>query len=286
MKPQTPSLRSFLFLAYALTWVLLGPWFYAYNVVYHEKIPGWIWAFAPLAFIGGSGPSVAALIVTARTGERGAVRRLASSLLIWRVPMRWYLIVFALPPLVTALSLLVVDRGPATLLQFDLGAALANMPLAYALALPFGPLGEELGWRGFALPRLLARFGPVTASLLLGGFWTFWHIPMMLFSPGASLPSFLTLSVTAVLIYLVQLTAATALMTLLFLRTNGSVLLAVLAHLTFNSADNVLFGGLPHQPTEQLRSVYMVNVALLAVLGLLSLVALATAPRPRYARPT
>ena len=170
--------------------------------------------------------------------------------------------------------------------QFDLGAAPANIPLAYALALPFGPLGEELGWRGFALPRLLSRFGPVTVSLLLGGFWTPWHIPMMLFSSGASLPSFLTLSVTAVLIYLVQLTVATALMTLLFLRTNGSVLLVVLAHLTFNSADNVLFGGLPHQPTEQLRSVYMVNVALLAEPGLLSLAALAAAPRPRYARPT
>ena len=286
MKAQTPTLRSFLFLAYALTWVMLGPWFYAFNVVYHEKIPGWMWVFAPVAFIGGWGPTIAALIVTWRAGGRGAVRRLTGSLLVWRVPIRWYLIVFALPPLVTALSLLVVDRGPATLLQFDIGAALANMPLAYALALPFGPLGEELGWRGFALPRLLSRFGPVTASLLLGGFWTFWHIPMMLFSPGASLPSFMTLSVTAVLIYLVQLTAATALMTFLFLRTKGSVLLAVLAHLTFNSADNVLFGGLPHQPTEQLRSVYMVNVALLAVLGLLSLVALATAPRPRYARPT
>ena len=118
------------------------------------------------------------------------------------------------------------------------------------------------------------------------GVLTFWHIPMMLFSPGASLPSFLTFSVTAVLIYLVQLTAATALMTLLFLRTNGSVLPVVLAHLTFNSADSVRVGRLLHQPTEQLRSVYMVNVALLAVLGLLSLVALATAPRPRHARPT
>ena len=157
------------------------------------------------------------------------------------------------------------------------------MPLAYALALPFGPLGEELGWRGFALPRLLSRFGPVTASLLLGGVLdVLAHSDAAIQSRRiiAVLPA---LSVTAVLIYLVQLTAATALMTLLFLRTNGSVLLAVLAYLTFSSADNVLFGRPSHQPTEPLRSVYMVNVALLAVLGLLSLVALATAPRPRYA---
>ena len=283
MTSRTPTLRSFLFLAYALTWVMLGPWFYAFNVVYHERIPGWMWAFAPVAFIGGWGPSIAALIVTFRAGGRPAVRRLAGPLVVWQVPVRWYLIVFALPPLVTALSFLVVDRGPTTLLQFNLGAALVNMPVAYALALPFGPLGEELGWRGFALPRLLSRFGPVAASLLLGGAWTFWHIPMMLFSPGASLPSFMTLSVTAVLIYLVQLTALTALMTFLFLRTNGSVLLAVLAHLTFNSAENVVSGGLPHQVTEHLRRVYLVDVGLLAVLGLISLVVLATAPRRKVA---
>ena len=283
MKPETITLRSFVGLAYALTWVMLGPWFYAFNVVYHQNVPGWMWALAPVAFVGGWGPSVAALIVTYRTGGRAAVRRLAGSLIAWRVPLRWYLVTFALPPLVTAASLLVVDRGTATLRQFDWSAALANVPIAYAVALPFGPLGEELGWRGFALPRLLDRFGPVKASLVLGAIWTFWHVPMMLWSPGASIPSFMGLSVSSVGIYLIQVTAITALMTFLFLRTNGSVLLAVIAHLAFNSAENVLYGGLPHIGREQLRSVYVVNVALLALLGLTSLVALATAPRRRVA---
>jgi len=270
-------------LAYALTWALLGPWFYAFNVVYHDRIPIWLWALAPLAFVGGWGPSIAALIVTARAGG-GAVRRLVGSMAMWRVPARWYLVTFALPPLVTAASVLVVDRGPATLRQFDLGAALANIPIAYAIALPFGPLGEELGWRGFALPRLLSRFGPVGASLLLGGLWTFWHVPMMLWSPGASMPSFMSLSITSVVIYMVQITAETALMTLLFLRTNKSVLLAIGAHVAFNTAHAVLFGGLPRLAPEQLRAVYLVNVALLAILGLISLGWLAARPvRPTAA---
>ena len=68
MKPGTPTLRSFVFLAYGLTWVLLGPWFYVLNVVHQGQVPSWLWALAPLAFLGGWGPSVAALIVTARAG--------------------------------------------------------------------------------------------------------------------------------------------------------------------------------------------------------------------------
>jgi len=270
-RPGDSTLLAFVGLAYALTWILLAPWFYAFNVVYHEEIPGWMWAFAPLAFIGGWGPSVAGLIVSLRTGGRDAVRLLARSLLAWRQPWRWYLMTFALPPLLTAAALLIVDRGTVTLRQFDGGAAAANLPLAYALALPFGPMGEELGWRGVALPRLLSSFGPVKASLLLGGIWTFWHVPMMLWSPGASLPSFMGLSVASVVIYLIQLTAETALMTLLFLRTNGSVFMAILAHLTLNTSEAVLFGGLPPQPAEHLHRIYIVNVALLAGLGVISL---------------
>ena len=145
MKPQTAELRWFLFLAYALTWALLGPWFYLFNTVYRQEVPGWLWAWVPLAFIGGWGPSVAALIVTARVGGRAAVRRLAGSMFAWRVPAHWYAIVFALPPLVTAVSVLIADRGLATLSHFNAASALANVPIAYALALPFGPLGEELG---------------------------------------------------------------------------------------------------------------------------------------------
>jgi membrane protease YdiL (CAAX protease family) len=275
---EKAGLRSFLWLAFALTWVLLGPWFYVSNVVYRGDVPGWLWVLAPLAFVGGWGPSVAALL-TARRGGHGALRRLMSSLAIWRVPARLYLATFLLPPLVTAASLLIVDGGPAILRRFDARTALAGLPAAYLLALPFGPLGEELGWRGFALPRLLLRFGPVKASLLLGSIWTFWHLPMMLWSPGASMPSFMGLSVTSVAIYWVQVTSITALMTVLFLLTKGSVLIAVLAHLTFNTAEAVLFGGLPTLSEGQERAAYIINVALLAILGLMSLRWLAARPK-------
>jgi len=265
------SIRKFAALAYLLTWVLLGPWFYAYTVVYAGHPPRWLWFLAPLAFIGGWGPSIAGFVVASRTEGRSGVRRLLVSLCAWRAPPRWYVVVFLVPPLATALSLVVVDRGTDTLQHFAFGPAIRHLPLAYALALPFGPLGEEVGWRGFALPRLLTRFGPWRATVALGVLWTFWHGPMMLFMPGASIPSFMGLSVTSVLIFLVQITSETALMTLLYLQTRGSLFMAVLAHLTFNSAESVVFSGLPSMALDLQQSVYLVNVGVLSVLGLAGL---------------
>jgi membrane protease YdiL (CAAX protease family) len=265
------SLRSFVALAYLLTWVFLGPFFYLYNVVLHREIPWWLWLMVPFAFVGGYGPSVAALVITYRAEGRRGVRRLLALLAVWRVPFHWYAITLLMPPLLTALSILIVDSGLDTLRQFDPVSVLRGLALIYALALPFGPLGEELGWRGFALPRLLERFRPWLASVIVGCLWTFWHGPMMLFMPGASLPSFMELSVFSVAIYLVQDISQSAFMTLLFLRTRGSVLLAVLAHLAFNTATAVVFAGLPRLSADQVRDIYIMNVAVLSVVGVASL---------------
>lgn len=265
---QPTSVGAFVICAYALTWILLAPWFYVFNVKYEGEMQPWMWAWVPFAFFGGWGPTLAAILVTARAQGRHGLRELLRSATAWRVPARWYVIAGVFPPAVTALSLLVVDRGFATLGDFDAGAALAALPVVYLTALPFGPLGEELGWRGLALPNLMLRYGPVVASLVLGVVWTFWHVPMMLWSPGASIPSFMGLSAFAVAVYLAQMTSVTLLMTWLFLRTQGSVLLAVLAHLTFNTAEAVVYGGLPRLADSLQRAVYLVNVTLLAVMAL------------------
>jgi len=264
---RTHQLGAFVCCAYALTWILLAPWFYLFNVKYGGEMQPWLWALVPFAFFGGWGPTLAALIVTAQSEGQSGVRRLLQSITSWRVSAHWYLLIAAFPPAATAFSLVVVDRGVATLSHFDVWPAVSATLRAYLLALPFGPLGEELGWRGMALPRLLSRFGPAVASLIVGVMWTFWHIPMMLWSPGASIPGFMGLSAFAVAVYLVQITAITVLMTWLFLRTRGSVLVAVLAHMTFNTAEAVLYSGLPKLAVEQQRAVYLVNVALLAAVA-------------------
>ena len=269
------SLRSFLLLAYGLNWALLAPWLYLYRVRFAGSPPLWVWLLVPLAYIGGSAPSVAAIILALRSDEPHALRKLAAPLLAWRVSARWYAIALLVPPLATLASLIVATHGMQPLDHYNVGAMLLSLPATYLLALPFGPLGEELGWRGTALPRLCDRFPTWQAVLILGVLWTFWHVPQMLMLPGASIPSVMPLSLTSVALYLVQISGINALIALVFLRTNGSLLLATLTHLAFNTAENVVFAGLPVLSAADTRSVYLVNVWVLAAIGGVCLVQLA-----------
>ena len=115
LSTQTTSLGPFVVGAYAVTWVFLGPFFYVLNVKYGGQMQSWMWAWVPFAFLGGWGPTLAALVVTARAEGRPGVRRLLRSVSKWRVSVRWYVLVVAFPPAVTALSFLVIDRGLGTL---------------------------------------------------------------------------------------------------------------------------------------------------------------------------
>jgi membrane protease YdiL (CAAX protease family) len=266
------SLQSLLLLTYGLSWALLAPWLYLYKVTFAGSPPTWLWMLAPLAYIGGSSPSVAAIILAARSRDPQALRTLVSPVLAWRVPARWFAVALLVPPLATAASVMIADHGVGPFRHFNLGAVLIAAPGIYALAVPFGPLGEELGWRGVALPHLLTRLHAWQASLILAVLWTLWHVPQMLLLPGASIPSFMPLSATSVALYFVQMSGITALITLVFLRTNGSLLLAILTHLAFNTAENVVYAGLPALAVDQQRSVYLVNVWVLAAIGWVSLI--------------
>lgn len=93
-------------------------------MVYSGHPPGWLWLFAPLAFLGGWGPSIAGFVIASRTEGRPGIRRLLVSLGAWRILVRWYVVVFVLPPLATALSVAIVDHGTATLRHFAFGPAL------------------------------------------------------------------------------------------------------------------------------------------------------------------
>ena len=96
-----------------------------------------------------------------------------------------------------------------------------------------GPLGEELGWRGFALPRLLKRFSPFTASLILGFIWGIWHLPS--FYVSAMVQADLSLP-----LFLLNAVCLSFLASWLFMNTAGSVLITVILHYMANFCVSVL----------------------------------------------
>jgi uncharacterized protein len=94
-----------------------------------------------------------------------------------------------------------------------------------------GPLGEEPGWRGYALPRLEARFGPVRASLLLAFLWTGWHIPLFFYPGWTSVPAW---------VYLLILTGTSFILTYSANLSRFGVIAPIATHTAFNAVPSFL----------------------------------------------
>jgi membrane protease YdiL (CAAX protease family) len=175
-------------------------------------------------FIGGV--SLAAVIVVAATEGRAGLGDLGHRLVRWRVGARWYAVLMAVPILVVgAVVVLLPLFGGA--LDWSRRPSVASMAvlLGFLVFLPLGaPIGEEIGWRGYALPRLLSRCSALTASVVLGVVWAVWHLPVVLADPGLRVPA----------PFFLQVVPLSILFTWLFLRTSGSVFIAILFHAWFD----------------------------------------------------
>ena len=167
-------------------------------------------------------PLSAVLIVSASIGGKGAILDLLRKLTTWRVGWRWYLLALFLQPALNlaAIYLNVLLGAPApTAAAFGTWSALLG---AFALRLvnPLdGPMLEELGWRGFAQPRLQQRFSPLTANLILAALVTLWHLRLIPTGDYAW-------------IYIPGTMAVTLIYGWVYNATGGSVLLTLIMHAT------------------------------------------------------
>jgi len=170
------------------------------------------------------GPFVAAIIMTAVVSGRSGLRQFFSRLVRWRVGAKPYTIVFLTPILVclVAAGITLCFASPASTLSIE---KLREVPERFLFIFLFIGLGEEPGWRGFALPQLQTRYSPLIASLILGSVWALWHLPLV----GNEFPS------PIVPAFLLSLFGATFMLTWLFNRTNDSVFLPMLFHATVNT---------------------------------------------------
>ena len=209
-------LTSFLPLAFLLSWY---PWLIALAM-------GRTTGPNPL------GPFVAALIVTGAGEGWPAVKALLARIVKGKVGIRWYAMAFGLPVALVAVSFATNTLFGAPLPTSAQWATWPDSIEKFLFILLFIALGEEPGWRGFLLPRLQQRHGSVLASLILGGIWALWHLPLL----GTEIKPELVAP------FLLSVFAAAIVITRLYNGSGGSVLLPMLMHATVNTvASGFLF---------------------------------------------
>jgi membrane protease YdiL (CAAX protease family) len=171
------------------------------------------------------GPTLAALTVLPVTKGRAGVRELCRAMLKWRVARRWWAIALLAPIAVTSLATaLNVALGAEMPSADDLGNWTTVLPTALLiLCVPaIGGAWEEPGWRGVALPGLLARQSALRASLVLGVLWSLWHVPVFLTGDQHWSDLALVMAVTVVLTWLFENAGASVLIAMVFHALNNS----------------------------------------------------------------
>lgn len=211
--PETAKeIALFLLVTFGLTWGLQLP-----GVLAKEGLlPGGITPYLPFVMLGVLGPTAAAWILTRRVGGRQAARSLLQSVYKNPPSLPWLLFALVVPGLTLTIPLLFArllgEPGP---IGYPPKAASAIVVAVFI------SLGEEIGWRGYALPRLASRYGKVVGSALLGVIWALWHIPMFL---GVDVP------IHTFPLMLAYFVGASVVFSWLYFRTGGSLLVVVLAH--------------------------------------------------------
>lgn len=225
------SLVVYFVLAYIFSWIMVG------------LIPV-AFVFALLALFG---PALAAILVTAFTEGKAGVSVLLRRVLLWRVSPVWYAVAIGVPFLVALLVLALQALTSGAPFSISTGTP---VPLLIILALLV--VGEEIGWRGFALPHLQARYNGLIASLILGVLWAGWHLA------NASIPGleYYWYGFPAFLVFVV---AQTILFTWLANHTRGSILLAWIFHASINVSNSLFFIG------EQVKQWWLVGAGFAAI---------------------
>ena len=215
-----------------------------------------------LMIAAGFAPSLAAIVIVACFGGRAGLRAWFTRCLNWRV--KWYVFVLAffVPPIVMALALaLHVTLGgavPSFPAASQIPLAVANFGLVLLIG---GPLGEEFGWRGYLTRALRKWMNWRVVSLIIGIIWGLWHLPLFFMAGTAQ-------AHMPIPIFMLNILAGSVLFGWLFERSKGSVLPALVAHMSLNTWAGLL--GIV--PTAISGGTYAIVTGLLVLIALALLV--------------
>lgn len=241
---------SYFVLAYAIAWLLWLPLILSKGggLGFLPFNSGRGFLFLSLIVLGSFGPALSAVIMSAATEGKAGVRLLLRRVVRGKVGFRWYLAAMFVPALALLPCLLFVPGALAAFfgLHWEAVGLLIGGVIAYILmvllSMIFGtPLFEEIGWRGFALPRLQEQMGPMKGSIVLGILWGFWHAPLAFFTAWGSGYRLAGL-VLAFPLFVLWIISVALIMTWIFNNTRGSLFIANMFHAAVDTAGPLAIG--------------------------------------------
>jgi membrane protease YdiL (CAAX protease family) len=192
---------------------------------------------ALLGILGALGPAASAIIITYLIEGKDGVNILLKRVIQWRVNILWWLIGFYVWWLMCSAIAIIFNLTSLQNITLGFVFSLINIPvLIFILQFPLliGMFGEEVGWRGFALPKLLDKYNPIVASVILAIPWIFWHAPLAVFPDwrgNMPVENFL-------LHYILLIIPLSLIFTWFFQKSKGSILLVMIFHKSFNLTFN------------------------------------------------
>jgi len=223
----------FFVLAFAFSWVVWAP---AVSLSSGPSQPQT--SAALLHLVGSLGPMLSAFVVTALASGSAGVRELLGRVFRWRVGLGWWVVAALGTPIlfiVAAVICRLLFGGWPDLGEFGRSeefAFLGLLPYWVANIIFFG-FGEEVGWRGFALPRLQTGRSALLAALILSLFWAAWHVPLFSFAMGLK-----SMGLAGVPGWFFFIVTGSVLLAWIYNSTGGSILVVSIFHGTLDIAIN------------------------------------------------
>lgn len=257
-------LFAYFVLAYAITWMLVSPLALEGLGLTGELVPpSW-------HVLGALGPVSAAFAVTAMVDGKAGVRELVRRMALWRVGRTWFSLAVFSPFLLFVVAvgvLLATGTPPHDVVSFAPGSLEG---VAWIVGVFYG-IGEEPGWRGFALPRLQRGRSALSATFILAALWFLWHAPFFFYR--------YELGVGSLIGFFLGLLAGAIWLTCLYNSTGGSVLMCILWHTTFNVVN------LPEVVSAGALAIMSVLVMVAGVIVVMAFKPATLSPAPKQVGP-
>lgn len=252
-------LSTFVVLTFGFSWLC---WFPIIHSLFSSPFESSLQTLA-LFFLGAYAPTIVGIALTYFYGKGAGLRALLKRTFSVKIGMSWLCISLLVGPILYATTVFIYVIAGGELGEVNRGL-LPWIPVIFLVSVIFGPLAEELGWRGFALPLLDHRQHAISASIIIGIIWAGWHAPLFWAKTGTAISGF-PVDASLVALFFAAVIGSSFIYTWLFNHTNASVFAAIMLHLSMNASGTITGMFFPEMDPIQKLSLYKYYVAVIWV---------------------